>query len=109
MQFKIAGKRTRNRFWQKVLKIAQSKVRKSEDNVIDVKSVSFPSPYCILVRYDVLNKNEKYEIVIQGDYISQYKEWRDMEEPQFGLDERQTEIIIRSNHTKAKKLEIFRK
>lgn len=77
----------------------------TEDSIIDVKYVSFPSPYCILVRYEAINTNEKYEIVIQGDFVERYKEWKEREEPQFGIvDEKQLEIIIRSNHQSAKKI-----
>lgn len=110
MQFKILGNPFRNRMWRRISKLAQQKIKKTEDSIIDVKYVSFPSPYCILVRYEVINANEKYEIVMQGEFVEKYKEWKEKEEPSMGIiDETQLEIIIRSNHEHAKKIGIDKK
>jgi hypothetical protein len=110
MQFKILGNPLRNRLWRSISKIAQNKIKKTEDSIIDVKNVSFPSPYCILVRYEVINVNEKYEIVIQGEFVDKYKEWKEKEEPSMGvIDETQLEILIRTNHERAKKIGIDKK
>lgn len=108
MQFKITGSPTRNRFWKCVSKIAQKRIKKTEDIIIDVKSVVFPSAYSILIRYETINSNEKYEIIIQGNYVPQYKIWKEVGEPRDlqseVLDERDIEIIIRTNHSSAKKI-----
>jgi hypothetical protein len=105
MQFKIIGNPTKNKFWKWVNRIAQKKIKKTDDSIIDVKTVSFPSPYCILIRYEVINEGSKYEIVMQGNYVPQYKSWKEQEEPISGiLDDREVEILIRSNHTSSKKV-----
>jgi hypothetical protein len=105
MQFKIIGNPVKNKFWKWISKIAQNKIKKTEDSIIDVKSVSFPSAYCILIRYEIINKSSKYEIVIQGDYVSQYKSWREQGEPSLGiLEDKEVEIIIRNNLSSAKKV-----
>ena len=105
MQFKIKGNPGKNRFWKWVSKIAQKKIKKTDDSIIDVKSVSFPSAYCILIRYEVINEASKYEIVIQGNYVQQFKAWKEQEEPPLGiLDDREVEILIRSNHIASKKV-----
>jgi len=105
MQFRIIGNPFRNRMWRRISSLAQRKIKETEDSIIDVKYVTFPSPYCLLVRYDVINVTEKYEIVIQGDFVDRYKEWKEKVEPQFGIvDEKQLEIIIRANHQNAKKI-----
>lgn len=105
MQFKILGSPGWNRFWKWVNKISQRKIKKTEDSVVDVKSVSFPSAYCILIRYEVINEASKYEIVMQGNYVTQYKAWKEQEETTWGiLDDREVEIIIRTNHASSRKV-----
>ena len=105
MQFKIMGNPGKNRFWKWVNKFSQKKIKKTEDSVVDVKSVSFPSAYCILIRYEIINEPSKYEIVIQGNYVAQYKAWKEHEEVNFGiLDDREIEIIIRTNHKNSRKV-----
>jgi len=54
--------------------------------------------------------NEKYEIVIQGEFVDKYKEWKEKEEPSMGvIDETQLEILIRANHERAQKIGIDKK
>lgn len=105
MQFKIMGNPGQNRFWKWVNRISQRKVKKTEDSVVDVKSVSFPSAYCILIRYEIINESSKYEIVIQGNYVAQYKAWKESGEVNLGiLDDREVEILIRTNHKISRKV-----
>ena len=108
MQFKITGSPARNKFWKWVSKIAQKRIKRTEDIVIDVKSVVFPSAYSILIRYEAINSNEKYEIIVQGNYVQQYKIWKEIGEPRDFqndvLGDRDIEIIIRTNHSSAKKI-----
>lgn len=103
MQFKIKGKKRIHSFWNWILKIAQKKVKVTEDKTINIISVTFPSAFCMLIRYEILNDGRKYEIVLQGEYQDAYKQWKESEEPIIpeGV---MIEHIIKNNHTNAKQV-----
>ena len=101
MQFKIKGKRRRNSFWNWVLKTAQKKVKRTEDKTINVISVNFPSAFCMLIRYEIINDGQKYEIVLQGDYQEAYKYWKESEEKDLPEGVR-VDWMISANHANAK-------
>lgn len=103
MQFKIKGKKRAYGFWNWVLATAQKKIKKTEDKTINVISVTFPSAFCLLVRYEVINDGKKYEIVLQGDYQDAYKQWKDSEETEIP-EAVKVEWMITENHQAAKQV-----
>jgi len=71
--------------------------------VIDPTSVKLPTPYCLVIRYSVTNKAEKYELVLQGDWRTWYAEMAndsDLEKPK----ELDVVMTIRHKHDKSLKL-----
>lgn len=103
MQFKIKGKKRRHLLWGWILKMAQKKVKATEEKVVNLISVTFPSAFCMLIRYEILNDGRKYEIVMQGDYQDVYKQWKESEE-QTIPDNVMVEHIIRDNYKDAKQV-----
>jgi len=103
MQFKMKGKKRSYNFWSWVLKKAQRKVKETEEKTINLISVNFPSAFCMLIRYEVINTGQKYEIVMQGDYQKQYKTWKESEKQEIP-EEVEVELLIIDNHTNAKQI-----
>ena len=91
-QFTLRGSSLHHRFYSRILSFAQAKVRKHEDKVVDVISVKLPSAFCMVIRFSILNKNEKYEIVLQGQFQNVYKQQEENQPMDFN-----TEILIREN------------
>lgn len=102
MQFKMKGKRSYS-FWSWVLKKAQRKVKETEEKTVNLISVNFPSAFCMLIRYEIINTGQKYEIVMQGDYQDQYRSWKESEEKEIP-DAVKVEWIITENHANAKQV-----
>lgn len=103
MQFKIMGKKRSNSFWNWILKLAQKKIKATEEKIVNLISVTFPSAFCMLIRYEIINDGRKYEIVMQGDYQDAYKQWKESEE-QTIPENVMVEHIIRDNHKHAKQV-----
>lgn len=82
---------------------AQRKMKKYENLTVDIISVKFPSPFSVIIRYAITNKDEKYEIMLQGPFQDQYKK-ATAEKPEPGLTDQEVEIIIRQNYRNAYKL-----
>jgi len=101
MQFKIKGKKRVNNFWSWVLKVAQKRVKDTEDKTVNLISVTFPSAFCLLIRYEIINDGQKYEIVLQGDYQDAYKLWKESEEKDIP-EAVKVEWMITANHSNAK-------
>lgn len=101
MQFKIKGKKRMYGFWNWLSKLAQKKIKMTEDKTINVISVTFPSAFCLLIRYEVINDGKKYEIVLQGDYQEAYKAWKESDEVEIP-DSVKVEYMIMANHSIAK-------
>lgn len=107
MQFNIEGNPLKYKIWSSINNLVKSKLRKTEDLRIDVKSVNFPSAFCLLVRYEVINNSKKYEIVLQGDYQEKFRAFKESEgDPLGGLSDKVVEGIIKSNHKRAKLISV---
>ena len=97
--FKITGKPLLHKFWNWKLNRAQRKIKKYEDTSIDVSNVIMPTPSTLIIKFTNLNKNKKFELVIQGNYSKLYKETKDvdlMKVPDINVEE-----IIRSRISEA--------
>ena len=103
MQFKMKGKKRSYSFWSWVLKKAQRKVKENEEKIVNLISVNFPSAFCMLIRYEIINTGQKYEIVMQGDYQDQYRSWKESEEKEIPEAVR-VEWLITENHANAKQV-----
>lgn len=101
MQFKITGKPRAFNFWNKLLQYAQQRVKRVEDKTVNVISATFPSAFCILIRYEIINNSQKYEIVLQGDYQDIYRIWKESDEPKIP-ESVNVELLIKSMHNSAK-------
>ena len=53
----------------------------------------------MVIRFSILNKNEKYEIVLQGQFQNAYKQQEENQPMDFN-----TEILIRENLKEAYKI-----
>jgi hypothetical protein len=98
-QFTLQGSSLPHRLYSRILAFAQARVRKYEDKVVDVVSVKLPSAFCMVIRFTILNKNEKYEIVLQGQFQSAYKQQEEGKPVEYN-----TEILIRENLKDAYKI-----
>ena len=99
----MKGKKRSYSFWSWVLKKAQRKVKETEEKTVNLISVNFPSAFCMLIRYEIINTGQKYEIVMQGDYQDQYRAWKESEEQEIPESVR-VEWLITENHANAKQV-----
>ena len=97
MDFKMNGNKTKLKLWNWLLKISQKKVKKYEQDIVNVISVNFPSAFCLIIRYEIINEGCKYEIVSQGDYSEIYKKWKESEETIIPENVK-VEYIIKEKH-----------
>lgn len=101
-QFKIPV----NKFWHRLYKSLSEyflkKAKKTECSVINPISVKFPTPHCVVIKYNIVNRNEKYEIVKQGDWREWYTEVSNSPDtiPK-GFD---VELAIRHNFSRSYKI-----
>lgn len=102
-QFQIVKKPFRNKIYKKLSDYFTKKVKETENLVIDPVSVKLPTPYCLVIRFSITNKNEKYELVLQGDWRNWYAEMvnnTDLELPK-DID---VEMAIRNSISSAYKI-----
>ena len=97
MQFTIqSNKSNMHQFWLWLAKIIQKKIKKTEPKTINVISVTFPSAFSLLIRYEIINTSQKYEIILQGDFKKQFKEWKENQE--LSAPSVNVESIINEHH-----------
>lgn len=102
-QFQISKSPFLNRIYKRLLDYFTKKYKKTESLVINPISVKLPTPYCLVIRFSITNKSEKYELVIQGDWRNWYTEMSnnpDLEKPS-DLD---IEMVIRHRYLDAFKM-----
>lgn len=73
-QFQISRKPFRNKIYKNLVDYFTKKVKQTESLVIDPISVKLPTAYCLIIRFSVTNKGEKYELALQGDWRTWYSE-----------------------------------
>jgi hypothetical protein len=102
MQFTTPSKLT-YKFWKAIYDFSWNKVAKTEPKTIDIISTNFPTAFCLIIRYKILNSNEKFELIKQGNFSETYKR---IKEDETLIDKliNHKEIIL-SNLDKAYKLE----
>lgn len=102
-QFQIAKNPFWNNIYKKGLDYFNKKYKKTESLVINPISVKLPTPHCLVIRFSVTNKSEKYELVIQGDWRNWYTEMAnnpDLIKP----SELDVEMVIRHRYLDAFKI-----
>lgn len=77
MTFTIKGNPRIYSIWKKINDISAKRLRKNGDLVIDVNSISLPTPSSLLIKFTKVNTGKKYELVFQGKYSEIYKKVSD--------------------------------
>ena len=93
--FRMKGNTMLYRIWKRRLDKAQVMVKQYEDTVVDISSVSFPTASLMVIKFTTTNNGNKYELVLQGKYIKQYK--KSSEGVEVLPSEVNAEGIIRTN------------
>ena len=98
-QFKIGGNQLGTRFWGWLRDLSQKRLNQSTEKIINVSNVLFPTANVMIVKYEIINLSQKYEIVIQGDYQSAFRYMKDNNQlmPDINI-----EAIVTDNHNKAR-------
>lgn len=102
-QFEIVGKPFWNRFYKKWMNYFTEKFKSTQNLIVNPLSVKLPTPHLIVIKFSLVNKNEKYELAIQGDWRNWYTEMSnnpDLKKP----SELDIENAIRAHFEKAYRL-----
>ena len=73
MTFTIKGSPRAYSIWKKINDISAKKLKRNEDSVIDINTISLPTPSLLLIKFTTINTGKKYELVFQGKYSEIYK------------------------------------
>jgi len=71
--FTIQGNSILYKLWKKRAERAQKRIKKYENTIVDISSVSFPTSSSMLIKFSTINNNKKFEIFCQGKYGDFYK------------------------------------
>lgn len=75
--FTIKGNKTFYKFWTKINNISQKRIRKYQDNVIDITAVTFPTPFTMVIKFTITNTGNKFELVQQGPFQGLFRKVQD--------------------------------
>ncbi len=93
--FRMEGNSLLYRIWKRRFDKAQVMIKRYEDTVVDISSVTFPTASLMVIKFTTTNNGNKYELVLQGKYAKQYKKSSEGIEVQpFEVN---AESIIRTN------------
>ena len=100
--FTINGNKLLHRFWTKINSISQKRIRKYQDNVVDITAITFPTPFTMVIKFTIANTGNKFELIQQGPFQSLFRKVQDGEI--LVPEEHGIEHIIRSEFQNAYKV-----
>jgi len=100
-QFMIQGNKFSYKLFKWGFEFCKKKIKKHENKTIDITSIKFPSAFSMVIRFSIVNTNEKFEIVLQGYFQEAYKYF---EETGKLIETINAEVLIRQNLREAFKI-----
>lgn len=94
-QFTIPGNPWLYKYWKKRLEKSQRMVKKYENTVVDIISITMPTASSMLIKFNTTNNGKKYELILQGRYHELYK--KQQEGDSVKLEDIELEALIRLN------------
>jgi len=100
--FTIRGNKIFHKFWTKINNISQKRVRRYQDNIVDITAVSLPTPFTMVIKFTITNTGNKFELLQQGQFQGLFRKVQDGET--IVPEEHGIEHIIRSEFKYAYKV-----